>query len=211
MKIRKQMNDIYRDMPLEDIPWNLSEPPPLLVDAVRSGEIGPCRVVDLGCGAGNYAVWLARQGFDVTGVDISEEAIGHARELAEREGVTVRFVAADFLHDVSEIGAGFDLAVDWEVLHHIFPEDRPNYLDNVARLLRPGGRYFSVCFSDRDPAFPGEGKYRVTRLGTKLYLSSEAELRDIYLPRFEILKLETAEIPGKYGPHLANVAWLRRD
>jgi len=110
MNIRKQMEQIYRDVPLEDIPWKQSQPPRLLVEAARSGKIKPRRAVDLGCGAGNYAVWLAEQGFDVTGIDISRRALRYARNLAHSRGVSCRFVAADLLGDLKKFHGSFDLA-----------------------------------------------------------------------------------------------------
>ncbi|UCD18224.1 MAG: class I SAM-dependent methyltransferase, partial [Candidatus Zixiibacteriota bacterium] len=166
--------------------------------------------VDLGCGAGNYAVWLAKQGFDVTGIDVSRQAIERARELAAREGVTCRFEVADLLGDVTEFHASFDFAYDWELLHHIFPEDRERYVHNVHSILRPKGIYFSVCFSEKDCEFGGDGKFRKTPLGTELYFSSEKELKELFGPLFNILELNTSEIPGKYKPHMANIAWLER-
>ncbi|UCD18131.1 MAG: class I SAM-dependent methyltransferase [Candidatus Zixiibacteriota bacterium] len=210
MDIREQMERIYRDVQLENIPWNIPEPPRLLVEAVQTGEIEPCKVADLGCGAGNYAVWLARQGFDVTGIDISRQAIKHAEELAAREGVSCSFFTRDLLGNLKEFHASFDLALDWEVLHHIFPENRLRYIQNVQRILRRGGKYFSLCFSEDDPAFGGKGKYRKTPLGTTLYFSSEEELRDLFDPFFTILELNTVEISGKHSPHMANMAWLLR-
>jgi len=104
----------------------------------------------------------------------------------------------------------FDFAYDWELLHHITPEDRPTYLQNVHNILRSNGLYFSVCFSEKDPDFGGKGKFRETPLGTILYFSSEEELKELYKPFFHVLELNTIEIRGKYGPHMANVAWLRR-
>ena len=209
MSLRDQMDRIYTDVSLEDIPWNMSEPPRLLIDAVDSNMIEPCRVIDLGCGAGNYAVWLALKGFDVTAVDLSRQAIRHAEALAARHDVTCRFVVADLLGDRSELPEGFDLAIDWEVLHHIFPQDRSVFVRNVRFMLNPGGKYLSVCFSEADPAFGGTGKRRRTPLGTTLYFSNEQELRALFEPEFRILELRTQEIGGKYGSHLANVAWLQ--
>ena len=211
MDIRKQMDDIYRKLPLQKIPWNVTEPPALLVKAVESGKIQPCRVVDLGCGAGNYSIWLAQRGFEVTGLDISMEAIRIARRQAEDAGVDCEFQMIDLLGDVSAYESQFDLAIDWEVLHHIFPDDREQFVGNVRRMLRPGGIYFSLCFSEKDPGFGGEGKFRDTSIGTKLYFSSEEELRSLFSPLFEIEELRTVEIEGKYGPHLVNAAWLRRE
>ena len=209
MDLREQMDKIYRDIPLENIPWNMSEPPRLLVEAVESGRIKPCKAVDLGCGAGNYSVWLAGRGFDVTGIDFSPQAIAHANELAARKGVLCRFVAADLLGDLKEYHEVFDLAYDWELLHHIFPDDRPGYIMNVHGLLRPGGVYLSLCFSDKDTSFGGRDKFRTTNLGTVLYFSSEQELRELFAPRFDILELNTVESPGKYGSHMVNIAWMR--
>lgn len=210
MNIREQMERVYSDIPLENIPWNMSEPPQMLVEAVESGKIKPCRVVDLGCGAGNYSVWLAEHRFEVTGLDISRQAIKFADELAARKKVLCTFTACDLLGDLTEFEGDFDLALDWEVLHHIFPEDRSHYVKNVHSLLRPGGVYFSVCFSESDASFGGEGKFRETPLGTTLYFSSEEELRDLLVPSFDILELNIVEIPGKRGPHMVNVIWAER-
>lgn len=208
--LQQQMERVYGEMPPENIPWNISKPPELLVEAVKSGKIQPCKTVDLGCGAGNYAVWLAQQGFDVTGMDISEHAIEIARQLAAKIGVSCRFVVADLLNEISEYHGNFHFAFDWELLHHISPEDRPNYLRNVHGILKPGGKYFSVCFSESDPDFGGEGKYRKTPLGTILYFSSEEELRKLFEPLFDVIELNSLEIPGKYGPHMVNAAWLAK-
>ena len=73
------MDKIYRDLPLEDIPWNLEIPPDALTQLVESGKVKPCKTVDLGCGTGNYAIYLASVGFDVTGIDISPTAIRIAK------------------------------------------------------------------------------------------------------------------------------------
>ena len=204
------MDKIYRSVPLERIPWNSESPPEILVDLVRSGKVLPCKAIDLGCGAGNYALFLAGAGFDMTGVEISPRAIEMARERAAAQGVRCIFLVADLLGDLHEIRDTFDFAYDWEVLHHIFPEDRERYVRNVHRILRPGGKYLSVCFSDEDPQFGSSGKYRKTPLGTTLYFSSEDELRDLFRPFFTIRSLTTREVPGKYGPHLAVCAFLEK-
>ena len=117
---------------------------------VQSGRVAPCRAVDLGCGAGNYAVWLALQGFDVTGIDLSAAAVARAQQLARSKGAACRFIVSDLLEPTDAFDASFDFAYDWLVLHHVFPDDRPRYVANVLRLLRPGALYLSVCFSEDD-------------------------------------------------------------
>ncbi|HUU74869.1 MAG TPA: class I SAM-dependent methyltransferase [Methanoregulaceae archaeon] len=194
---------IYRDMPQEKIPWNIEAPPDELVEIVTHDIIRPSRAVDLGCGAGNYAIYLASIGFDVTGIDSSPAAIKIAKENAEKKGVRCNFIVADLLGDLHEVDGKFDFAYDWELLHHIFPADRTAYIDNVFSILNPGALYLSVCFSEEDPQFGGVGKYRKTPLGTILYFSSESEIEELFAPYFYIRDIKTKLIRGKYAPHCA--------
>jgi SAM-dependent methyltransferase len=204
------MEAVYAKTPVRDIPWDVAEPPEALVRLVESGPVRRGRAVDLGCGGGNYAIYLARRGFDVTGVDISPTAIGIARERARQQGVRCDFIVADVLGDLTELTGSFDFAFDWELLHHLFPEQREKYVRNVWEKLVPRGLYLSLCFSEQDRQFGGTGKYRTTSIGTVLYFSSEAELRDLFAPGFEIRELKTIQVQGKHVPHLAIYAFLQK-
>jgi SAM-dependent methyltransferase len=197
------MDRIYRTIPLDNLPWNNETPPEALVALVRDGKIRPCTTIDLGCGAGTYAIYLAGLGFDVTGVDSSPAAIKIAEDNAKKRGARCRFVVADLLGNLHEVSGTFDFAYDWEFLHHIFPDDRETYIRNVQKITNPGATYFSVCFSEEDPQFGGSGKYRWTRIGTRLYFSSESEIRELVSPYFTIRELKTVEVGGKSGPHRA--------
>jgi SAM-dependent methyltransferase len=188
---------IYQQVPLDKIPWNIETPPDALVELVQSGKVLPCKTIDLGCGAGNYAIYLASQGFDVTGVDSSPTAIKIAIENAKKQEVKCIFIVADLLGDLHEVKETFDFGYDWEFLHHIFPEDREKYVKNVYNILKPGAQYLSVCFSEKDPLFGGMGKFRKTNMGTTLYFSSESEIRDLFSPYFVIKELKTIEIKAK--------------
>lgn len=210
MDLRAQMDSIYREMPPDRIPWNLEEPPELLADLVRTGKIAPCDAVDIGCGCGNYTVWLAAQGFHMTGMDLSAAAVSLARQLAEEKSVDCRFVEGDATGAPLPLEAAFDFGFDWEVLHHVFPESRTAYVGNLHRMLRPGAMHLSVCFSEDDPDFGGSGKIRQTPLGTELYFSSAAEIEAAFSVGFRVLELDTREVSGKYGPHRAVVALLER-
>ena len=202
---------IYRDIPLDKIPWNSESPPDALVTLVMSGKIRPCKTVDLGCGAGNYALYLVGRGFEVTGIDSSPTAIQIAQANARKQGAVCRFIVANLLGDMHEVTDTFDFAYDWEVLHHIFPEDRETYVKNVWKILNPGATYLSVCFSETDPQFGGKGKFRKTPVGTTLYFSSEPELRDLFSRYFEIRELKTIEVSGKYGSHCALYTLMKTD
>jgi len=203
MSLKEQMDKIYGNAPLEKIPWNIQDPPELLVKVVESGKVTPCRAVDVGCGAGNYAIWLASKGFQVTGIDVSEKAIKIARDQAQQKGVDCEFLVGDLVSLDFEPEGVFQFAYDWEVLHHVFPEERGVYIANISKILEPGGIYFPVCFSEQDPDFGGEGKYRQTPMNTTLYFSSEEEIRNLLATDFDIEELRTVEISGKYGPHMA--------
>jgi SAM-dependent methyltransferase len=210
MDVLEQMERVYGRTAPQDIPWNRTEPPDLLRQLVESRFIAPCEAVDLGCGLGHYATWLASKGFRVTGIDISPTAIEQARRQASAEGASCRFVVADLRQPVAAFDAAFDFAYDWEVLHHVFQPDRPQYVANVHRMLRPGGRYLSVCFSQEDTAFGGAGKVRGTPFGTVLYFSSKRELRDLFAPVFELDLLGVVDIPGTTGSHRAIRALMRK-
>ena len=57
--IKDQMENIYTNLSPDEIPWNMGTPPDLLRDLVESGRVTPCKTVDLGCGTGSYAIFLA--------------------------------------------------------------------------------------------------------------------------------------------------------
>ena len=197
-------------MPLHEIPWNMETPPEVLKELVESGKVTPCRALELGCGAGNYVMYLASKGFDATGVDISEAAIEIAEKSASVKGIRCTFIAADVLGALHEFVEVFDFVYDWQLLHHIFPPDRERYINNVHRLLRRDGRYLSVCFSEDSPQFGGEGTYRKTPLDTVLYFSSEQEMAALFEPFFIIDELKTIDVEGKSGVHRAIFALLRK-
>jgi len=207
MNLKDKMQSIYRNSPPDAIPWNIQSPPKLLVELIESNKIAPCSAVDLGCGTGNYAIWLAKKGFRVTGIDFSEKAIELASNKAAQENVDCHFMTGDLIDRDFKISTEFEFAYDWELLHHIFPENRNDYIQNVANILKKDAPYFSVGFSEKDPDFGGKGKYRKTPMETTLYFSSEKEIEDLLIDHFELEQLSTVEIAGKYGPHMAIVAF----
>jgi SAM-dependent methyltransferase len=104
-------------------------------------ELEPGRALDLACGEGQNAIWLATLGWDVTGVDYSEVAIAKARARAEREGMRVAFACADLLDYEAAVGA-FDLVV---VLYlHIPADGRRRVLSQASAALVPGGTFVLV-------------------------------------------------------------------
>ena len=205
-----RIDDVYKNTPLEDIPWNTETPPQLLVELLDSGKVRPCKAIDLGCGAGNHAVYLASRGFEITGVDFSPTAIKIAKENAEKKALKCNFFVADVVSKLDKVNQTWDFAYDWGLLHHIFPQQRKIYIKNVHRILNRSAKYLSLCFSEMDTAFQGPGKYRKTTLGSVLYFSSEHELRNLFQPFFHIIDLRTIEISGKFQPHIFNYAFMEK-
>jgi SAM-dependent methyltransferase len=118
--------------------WSLSGPSPELVRAVAGSWLaGPGPVLDLGCGLGSDAGYLADQGFAAVGVDLSYVALRRACAAHANAG----FLQADVLHLPIATGSVAAL-LDRGCFHYLEPSQRPAYAAETRRVLRPGGRLF---------------------------------------------------------------------
>jgi len=138
---RAMMNVWYR---YGTPPWVMG-PREELVELVESGRLRPGRAIDLGCGSGDNAIFLAQHGFDVTGVDFAHAAIDKAREKAATAGVEVRFVVGD-LTDLRGVEGPFDLLVDYGTWDDLSAVNREAYVDNVLPLAAPDAAFLLFCF-----------------------------------------------------------------
>jgi len=93
---------------------------------VQSGKVRPYKTIDLGCGAGNYAIYLAEQGFEVIGVDSSPIIIKIAKENAQKQGVNCKFIVSDLLGDLHEVKETFDFGYDWDFCTIYFQKTEKN-------------------------------------------------------------------------------------
>jgi len=191
--------------------WTITEPPAELAELIERAEIKPCKAIDIGCGEGFYSIYLASKGFDVLGIDLSERAIQYAKENAGRYEMTVRFVAMD-LNNLERLNEKIDFILEWSVLHHIMPPQRQKYVEDVARLLNARGKYLSACFSEHSPEVAGgREKYKISPVGTKLYYSSQSELRELFEPHFRIIQTKITTIFGRHGQaHTANYFFMEK-
>ena len=112
-----------------------------LVGLVESGRIPPCRAIDLGCGTGRNALFLAQNGFQVTGVDFASSAIAKARQKADAAGLKAEFIMDD-LTNIQNVTGTFDFLVDAGVLDVLRPKSRDLYVENVLTLTHPGSWFF---------------------------------------------------------------------
>ncbi len=99
------------------------------------------RALDLACGEGRHAVWLAKRGWDVVAVDFSAVAVDKGRARAAREGVAVDFRTVDLL-DFEPDESAFDLVL--VLFLHLPADERQLVLGRAARALSPGGTFLLV-------------------------------------------------------------------
>jgi len=132
--------------------WDTGVTPPELVEFVESGQITPGRALDIGCGTGTNAIYLAHHGFDVVGTDVAWLAIRKARRKARDAGVSVRFRVGEAVKLGTPGGppmGPFDLAVDIGCFHTIQSTHRSGYGSMLRRVLRDGGYYLLYAWGPR--------------------------------------------------------------
>lgn len=147
--VERDWDDLYR-ADLNTIPWEAGKASLDLVRLVESGRFPEGKVLDVGCGTGSDAIYLAEQGREVTAVDVSDVALGLARAKAERAGVRVTFLRAA-TPDLPFPDDTFDAVTDRGVYHLFDRRGRRAHAMAVARVLKPDGIYLMTCFSENQP------------------------------------------------------------
>lgn len=172
--------EVYRRMPLKDIPWEEGKPFSELVRLIESGVVDKGPALDICCGSANNAIYLAKHGFDCYGTDISPTAIGYAHDKASLAGVSCELHAGDAVH-LTYPDSMFTLVFDRGCFHSIPLADREEFIRGLYRVMKPGGKYLMICFSASDPR-------------AHAHAFSEKEIRGYFTPLFRVLSLK--EIPG---------------
>ena len=157
--------------------WKADTWPEEVQDAVDTGWFpAGSALLDLGCGSGENAAWLADRGYDVLGVDFSAPAIARARlEHPESEG-RLAFKVVDISREVPD-ARQFDALLDRGCFHGMSGGSRSAYVRNVAACSRPGARLLLYA------------ETRYTTLGKKI-----RAVEDAFLPVFEVVKATRSNI-----------------
>lgn len=170
-----------------DAPWNLEEPAPPLVSFFNQA-IAPTtgKIIVLGCGQGQDAVFLAQQGLTVTAVDFAPSAVQATKQLASEKRVSLTVIEQDIFTLNRQYQQQFDYLFEHTCFCAIAPEQRQAYVELVAALLKPDGIFYGVFFTHN-------------RVGGPPWATTTDEVKALFSPYFNIedLSLVTNSIPRR--------------
>jgi ubiquinone/menaquinone biosynthesis C-methylase UbiE len=176
-------SDFWDDLYSNTIsPWDTGRPDQYLQQIIaKEGMQHGAGVLDVGCGTGTNAIWLAKQGFHVTGVDISSVAIARAKAKMSLANVTCNFLVADIL-TLQMPSASFEFAFDLGCFHQFdLPHNRDLFAYAIRTLLKPTGKLLTISGSADGPVC-GDGPPR----------RSCREIVAAFEPYFRLLSLRAA-------------------
>ena len=181
-------------------PWDSDLASQELQIVLADAKLPPGTAIDLGCGTGTNAVYLAKQGWQVTGVDCVSQALKQAKQKADAASVNVTWIKAD----VQNFGADsdpVDLVFDRGCYHCCRRVDLDGYFTTLKNITHPGSHMLCLCGNPNEE-FTG-GPPRV----------AEEDIRREFESLFEIIHLRTIHFEdagGVQGP-LGWSVWMRRN
>ena len=176
----------YKENKVEEMPWYETNLDPDLKNEITLRNISIGKFLDLGTGPGTQAIQLSEIGFEVTGSDLSENAIEKAKKLSNN----VNFVADDFLNSKLPENE-FDYILDRGCFHVFDMEQRPTYVTQVKRILGKNGILFLKCMSIEEKDLPEDkGPHKL----------SKSELSQIFSKDFDIESIDDTVYHGTLNP-----------
>jgi SAM-dependent methyltransferase len=180
-------------------PWDIEGPQPDFRRLVDAGLIEG-RVLDVGCGTGEHALFFAARGLDVVGVDASAMAVKRATDRACERGLSVRFVEDD-VRKLAGLGDSFDTITDSGCLHTLSDEAMAETIRGAHAVLRPGGTYWLMCFNEHAT---GPGPRRMTRERIAQLFADGWHVKSIESAKFQLVEGDT------FDDDDGSLAWLAR-
>lgn len=150
-----RFNSIYSN---EAAGWNIGRPQDPVRYPVESGQIQG-DVLDVGCGTGLHTRYMASKGLEVLGIDFSAEAIYRAKQNAYQENSSAEFLVWNALN-LSGLNRSFDTVLDSAMMHSLSRTERPEYVEELGKVLRPGGRAFIICSQQSVPVWEIRALFR---------------------------------------------------
>ena len=166
-------------------PWDIGRPQPAFLTLAEAGVLRG-RVLDVGCGTGEHALMPARLGLEATGIDTAPTAIALAESKARNRGLLARFLVRNALQ-LASFGEQYDTVLDCGLFHVLDDEDRRSFVDNLAAVIPPSGRYLMLCFSELQPG--DTGPRRVT----------QDEIRASFASGWQVDSIEPAKLETTMG------------
>jgi cyclopropane fatty-acyl-phospholipid synthase-like methyltransferase len=183
--------------------WDIGYPQPEFEELMKRSEMKPGRLLDIGCGTGENAIYFAKKGFSVFGIDVVRRAINSAILKANDQNVNVKFLVKNILDKQLKFEMGkFDNIIDSGLFHAMTDQERPIFANQIWNLLRIKGTYFMLCFSDKEP--PGDGPRRITKL----------EIKQTFSPLLKINYIKAASFVAKgnitiFKAYLASISKMK--
>ena len=197
-----------------EAPWDIGRPQKEYIQLEQAEEIVGS-VLDVGCGTGENALYLAEQGHEVWGIDFAPTAIQKAHEKVTQRHLAATFRVLNVL-ELRTLGRKFDTVIDSGLFHWLNIEERSLFIDNLAAVIRPRGTYFMLCISEltRNPDLSKVKKFlpdfdKLTK-GDGAQHVTQVEIKELFRDgwRINYIRQATLESRLELGEFYEAHGWL---